>query len=691
MRSRIALLSLLFASTLQAQIILGPESFVCQPRFSAPDVRGAAVATNGRETLVVVQTATGALYLQRLGDGAQPLTEHGVPIVREAGGFGIASDGDGFVIVWSANRTARSLHVGSGGVVSPPQVIGGQFRPSQIASNGNGYLVAWTDDVWTDDYRHSAKAMAMRLDGTGNPIGDPFPLTGGRPEANVLALASDGHDYLAAIDHFNPPDPKTTLVPVTGAGVAGPNVDLLYRFDALVHTANGYVGLWHGDQYQRAYAVPVDPSGHTGRPALIDTNTFSSASSNGSDILSVTSPYHRGSTATRIRRNGDAIEFIDVTGLMTQPDAYPHPGVLHTGDYFTITLSGPVGVALVPAPERPLFTFPTRQEAPAISGNVVAWREGSLLRAARAGVDATGLNIAACLPDTLYVMPLVSTSFASPFPPAYVVANDGQRTLIAWTEFRPGLYGTPTPLALKARMLAADGTLSPPFTIADNGWLVPDMISALAAIAAPNGFLVAWQQLGVSHIAKIDAGGNERGRTTLVLASDFALAPRRDGVLVLYRVQSGTLAAAPLHADLTAAGAPQVLAAKTAAPDLATDGNGHFLAVFTKDKQLWSQALDESGVPAGSAQLLGPGTCAHVSWNGSIFAVVSDANMALVAADGRVLMPLMLALPAGTQTVISGDTVATLHSAIDTGLGDENVVFVRRFSLTPPRHRATRP
>src|SRR5207244_3119282 len=165
----------------------------------------------------------------------------------------IASDGDGFVVVWSFNAIAHSLHISAGGVVSPPQVIGDALWSLKIASNGNGYLAAWTTPS-----AYPQQAMARRLDSAGNPIGDAFPLTGSRPEARVQALESDGRDYLAAIDHFNPPDPKTTLVPVTGAGVAGPNIDLLYRFDALVHTANGYVGLWVGEQYQRAYAVAVD-------------------------------------------------------------------------------------------------------------------------------------------------------------------------------------------------------------------------------------------------------------------------------------------------------------------------------------------------------------------------------------------------------------------------------------------------
>ena len=105
-----------------------------------------------------------------------------------------------------------------------------------------------------------------------------------------------------------------------------------------------------------------------------------------------------------------------------------------------------------------------------------------------------------------------------------------------------------------------------------------------------------------------------------------------------------------------------------------------------------SQTLDANGTPIGTAHLLGGGDSARVTWNGSMFVVVSEASMALVAADGSVLVPLTPLLAADSaQSVIAGDTIATWHSAIDTGVGDTNVIFVRSFTLTPPRHRATRP
>lgn len=679
MRSAFGLLPLLFASALHAQIILGPESLVCQPRFSDAFVWRAATATNGRETLAVVQSRLGALYLQRLDDNARPLTEHGIPIARVAGAFDIASDGDGFVVVWSDNGTALTLSINSDGVMSSPRIIGNGIWSPKIASNRDGYLVAWGGTA------EGTRAMAMRLDGAGKRIDDPFPLTD-RRASGVRSIASDGRDYLVLID-------GTTLVPVTGAGVAGAGGKLLFDIDSLVHTANGYVGFWI-ENFQRSYAVPVDPSGHNGQMVMLSTNAFSVGATNGDDVMAINVPYHNTPFATRIRRSGDAIETLGTSGLVTEPDTDIVPGALHTGEYFTITVEGPARVAAVSAPERPLLLFPIRQESPAMSGNVVAWREGSRLRAARAGADAAGRDIADFGDPRFYPngLPFVPTfEYEAPqLPTEHVVASDGQRALIAWTEFRPGQY-KPTPSALKGRMLAADGTLSPAFTIADNGVFGSGIVYSPAAIAAPGGgFFVAWQQFGVSHVAKLDGNGNARGETTFVVAGDLALAPRRDGVLVLYRVDSGTLAAAPFRADLTAAGAPQVLAEKVQAPDLAGDGNGHFLAVYTNGKGLWSQALDENGVPAGSAQWLGaegPDTVAHVAWNGSVFAIVADANMALVGADGRVLMPLAETLPAGTESVISGNRVATLHRTLDTGLGDENVVFVRSFSLAPPRHR----
>src|SRR6266487_3378724 len=102
MLERAALLPLLlFASALHAQIAFGPERFVCQPRFQGPGAMAAFAATNGTETLAVVQPygVESSIYLQRLGAGAEPLTEHGIPIARDVGMLGgIASNHDGYVV-----------------------------------------------------------------------------------------------------------------------------------------------------------------------------------------------------------------------------------------------------------------------------------------------------------------------------------------------------------------------------------------------------------------------------------------------------------------------------------------------------------------------------------------------------------------------------------------------------------------
>ena len=73
-----------------------------------------------------------------------------------------------------------------------------------------------------------------------------------------------------------------------------------------------------------------------------------------------------------------------------------------------------------------------------------------------------------------------------------------------------------------------------------------------------------------------------------------------------------------------------------------------------------------------------------------MYVVVSGGSIALVAPNGDVLPRTSWpTLSRPRQTVIAGDTIAMLHSAIDTGVGDSNVVFVVRF--TTGRHRAARP
>jgi hypothetical protein len=656
MKSAIALF--FAATTAVGQIALGPDRFVCNPRFEGPSANAAAVATNGAETLVVLWTgASSSLYLQRLGLQGEPLTEHGVPLargIRDLGG--IASLGGSYVVLWTTDHTLWSLSIDASGNVSLPQIVGATATDHlvvwpHLASNGIDYVAAWGDMTGNDE-----QAMAVHLDSGGRPIGAPFALSERRNVAHVSALASDGRNYVAAVERLVDLEPKTTLVSVD----AGTKADLSLFLRAFVHTASGFIGFFddHG-----AAAVAVDASGHLGAPALLSDAQFLSAASNETDAMALV---YNG-TGIRVRRNGDAIETIDRTPITRGEVA----ATTHTGSYAAISLSPPASVTLLngaAAAPRPLLSFPTAQNSPSIAGDgdlkVVAWREGTSVRAARirGGVtlDPAGLDVSSG-PQVIG---------------APALAMNAGRTLITWPETGQGSPNGPPPQQIFGRLLKPDGTLSAPFKIADS----IQFITLGSMTATASGFAVLWSRgmmddffaepYGGWRVTTVDAAGNVGQPTALAGPSwaGAAIVRRADGFLTVLR-------------NVTV--------------DIATDGV-HFLEVSSKesithDHQIWAQTLDANGTPIGTAHLLGAGQRAHVTWNGSTFVVVSEASLALVAADGSVLTPLTPLLAADSaQSVIAGDTIATRHSAIDTGVGDTNVVFVRSFTPTPPRHRAAR-
>jgi hypothetical protein len=690
-------LPFLVATTLHAQIALGPERLATAPRFDGTSIAAAAAATDGTDTLVVVQPGgpDGALYLQRLGADAETLTAHGVPIARGVAMLGgIASNRNGYVVAYTTADGIVTLSIGANGDVSAPRVVGGGGRIInwlRIASNGTDYLAAWTETTAT-----TQQAMAMRLDGNGNPVGNPFALSAPQQSAGILALDSDGRDYLAAVDGYAS-EAKTTLVPVSANGTVGAKAGLPLFLRSVVHTNGGYIGLVEDSAGTKAIAV--DANGHLGAPAIISSDTFESATSNGTDALSIGFRNYYPASATRIRRNGDAIETIEHITLMTQPFSAVVAGATHAGRYFTISFSynAPAGVAEVTSPavaEHPLLTFATTQAAPAIASDgdlrVIAWREGTIVRAARLRGDTTldpaGLDVA-------------NTVIASGFPSyglttQYALAVSAGRTLIAWTElgYTGSEFPALQPVRVRARVLAADGTFSAPVTIASiSGMETPLGINGV--VATSRGFAVLFGPL--LRVANVDAGGNVTGVTPLDLpdAGELSVAPRADGFLVVTsEVPKNVLTAAPFHADGTPAGPRQIVSGsldRQNFPAVAADGSGHFLVVWMENDRWLARTVDENGAPLGTARDFGTGGRPSVTWNGSMYVAVSGEDMALFGADGRVLEPLSPALPPrAQQSVIAADTMATLHSGIDAGVGDEFVVFVRRFSVG--RHRAAR-
>jgi hypothetical protein len=685
LRRAAAVSLLLFASTLHAQLFFGTERLICNPRFQGPAAFSVSAATNGTDTLVVVQPGgiPGSLYLQRLGAGAEVLTPHGVPIARDVYNLGgIASNHDGYLVFWTNDDTAWTLAISASGEVSRPRLVAERKNlvvAPLIASNGTDYLATWTEWEWGTS---TLQAMALRLGRDGSAIGDPFPLVG-KP-GNSAGLASDGRDYLAAVERFDGGSAKTTVVSITAAGAVGLSAELPIFLRELAYTKDGYIGL---RDENGTTAVAVDSNGHLGAPAIISSDTFMSASSNGADVMSVGVTSHRPSGATRIRRNGDAIETIEHIPLMTAPFSFVATATTHTGDYFTMSLGAPIGVALVsapPVPEHPLLTFAAPQQAPAIATDgdlhVVAWREATLVRAARlrgnTTLDPAGLD--------------VGDSAA-----AHALAVNAGRALIAWTE--QGYAGGEAPILVPARLvtriLAADGTLSAPVTIAGiTPYETP--LSLGGAVATSAGFAVLFGQNDSWRVASVDANGKVLGVRSLDLPAGVhpSLARRADGFLLIYtELATNDITAVPYHADGRPAGPPQLIAGTTDHedfPDVAGDGNGHFLAIWNENNDLMARPLDENGVPSGPGHYVGWGYM-HVGWSGSSFVIVGREGIRPITLDGRAL-PSQFWLPPYPRTaVIAGDTIALLHSGIDAGVGDVDLVFVRRF--TTPRHHATRP
>ena len=444
--------------------------------------------------------------------------------------------------------------------------------------------------------------------------------------------------------------------------------------------------------------MAIDANGHTGAPATIGAATFLSAASNGADVMSVGFTSYRPATATRIRRSGDAIETIEQDLLLTQSFSGVMTGATHSGVYFTVSLTT-VGLAPVSAPavaERPLLTFAAPQRAPALAADgdlhVVAWQEGSLLRAARLRGDTT-LDLAGI--DVVNFGP--ADGFQAATAGTHALAVNAGRTLIAWTEqgYNGGEAPILVPVRVVGRIVGADGTLAPSFPIDsisghDSGLTLGGIVATSAGFAVLVGRGYSWR------VVSVNAAGQLLGAKDLDLTAAFnpALTRRADGFLLAYtEPPKDDLVAVPVHADGTSAGSPQIIggtAERANFPAVAGDGNGHVLAVWSENDRLLARPLDESGVPAGPAHDLGvAGALARVTWNGSAFVIVSGADVVLTALDGGVRSrQVWNGSLAVFQPGVAGDTITALHSGIDAGVGDTAVLFVTRFSSVVRRHAA---
>jgi hypothetical protein len=180
---------------------------------SANNQHGASVASNGTGSLVVWtddRHGTGDIYAVRLSAGGAVLDPAGLLLSSRpvsAHDASVASNGSGYLVAWTEDSAGFTTYqdiyatrVSADGAILDPASLalstapGDQFGPS-VGSDGTGYLVAWQDfrtGNLTDIY-----ATRVGADGTvHDPAGLPVS-TAPRRESQP-SVASNGSGYLVA-------------------------------------------------------------------------------------------------------------------------------------------------------------------------------------------------------------------------------------------------------------------------------------------------------------------------------------------------------------------------------------------------------------------------------------------------------------------------------------------------------------
>lgn len=153
--------------------------------LSNPDIYGSQILTNG-----IVPNPTGTL----LSASYQNQTN-----------FGIAWNGYIYVAVWTDKRFGSSdvfmSRITAGGYVLDPEGIAlttdtyDQTEPA-IASNGDGFLVSWTDNI--NHWNYGLDIRGILLDRRGNIVGSAFNICSVTMDQISSSIAARGSDYLVA-------------------------------------------------------------------------------------------------------------------------------------------------------------------------------------------------------------------------------------------------------------------------------------------------------------------------------------------------------------------------------------------------------------------------------------------------------------------------------------------------------------
>jgi len=226
-------------------LITDPNGFAITTNHGVVTVLNPAVACNGSDYLVAWEDYRNALdpnqqvdiFGARVSNGGVVLDTNGIPISVASGSQispAIASIGTNYLVVWQDYRNDPMLadiygtRVSNSGNVMDPGGIAVSFGASDesaaaVASDGSGYLVAWSDqrnmkDTGVDIY-------AARLSGGGKVLDtNGISICAAINDQTVPAIASNGSDYLVVWQDNRdavglPPSSDIYGTRVTGAGL----------------------------------------------------------------------------------------------------------------------------------------------------------------------------------------------------------------------------------------------------------------------------------------------------------------------------------------------------------------------------------------------------------------------------------------------------------------------------------------
>ncbi|HLL52939.1 MAG TPA: hypothetical protein VK447_05295, partial [Myxococcaceae bacterium] len=361
--------------------------------------RTPALTSNGTGYLVVWGDSRGAsfdIYAARVTADGRVEDSGGLLLTGGANNqtsAAVASNGTGFLVAWTDDREGFSVvyavRLGADGAVLDPSGLrlggaGRAFMPS-VASNRSGYLVAWQE--WTRGTGGHWDLYATRVSASGT-VQDPggLAISIEPRDQRAPSVGSDGSNYLIAWTDYrsgNIPDVYATVV---GA-------------DGRVHHPSG---------------VAISADG-------VSREEFPSVGSNGDGYLVAWADSREGVPAIHATRVTRAGEVRDPSGLL-------------------------------------LSMGPMREEQPVVasngSGYLVAWTDARGLEATRSDIYATRVSPAGAVEDSTGLALCAEVGDQG----APRVAVHGSEYLVAWEDQRAGggrqeVYAT---------RVAADGTVRDP-------------------------------------------------------------------------------------------------------------------------------------------------------------------------------------------------------------------------------------